>query len=178
MRKIIYVIFCPIFLFSQEVVSDLISNPIIFDFKNNSKNNKSTLVLPFVDDFSYNSSNVDNNLWEKSSVFVNRNYPINPPTIGVATFDGLNQFGLARTFNQMDPSAPSDTLMSKPIDLSSFNSVYLMFYYQAKGLGDTPEFLDRLVLEFLNDTVWTEVWAINGQEMSYFEKVRFELKQS
>ena len=55
---------------------------------------KSTLSLPFIDDFSYDSHQVDNDLWMESSVFVNRTYPINPPTIGVATFDGLDANGI------------------------------------------------------------------------------------
>ena len=49
--------------------------------------------MPILDDFSYNSYFPDNLLWEDSAVFVNRSFPINPVTIGVATFDGLNADG-------------------------------------------------------------------------------------
>ena len=138
------------FLSAQEIISNLISNPQLSKNKFVSNSNKSLLDLPFFDDFSYDSSIVNSELWEKSSVFVNRNYPINPPTIGVATFDGLDEFGLARDFNQPNSTDPSDTLLSKKINLSSLSSVYFMFYYQAKGMGDAPELQDKFViLEFL-----------------------------
>ena len=108
----------------------------------------------------------------KSSVFVNRNYPINPPTIGVATFDGLDEYGLARNFNQPNSTDPSDTLFVKKINLSSLSSVYLMFYYQAKGMGDTPELQDKLILEFCNDTLgWEQVWLSHDTISEEFRKV-------
>ena len=62
--------------YSQEVISSLVSNPFL---KNNNKNTSyklSQLTLPFIDDFSYDETNVDNLLWKKSSVFVNRTYSI------------------------------------------------------------------------------------------------------
>ena len=72
--------------------------------------------------------------------FVNRTYPINPVTIGVATFDGLDEYGFARNFSQANPSAPSDTLLSQEIDLSAVDTAYMMFYFQGKGIGDAPRF--------------------------------------
>ena len=133
-------------LSAQEVVSNLISNPILSETKFIKDVNKSVLGLPFFDDFSYDRSIASIDLWEKSSIFVNRSYPLNPPTIGVATFDGLDRSGLARDFNPSNITDPSDTLLSKEIDLSGSNSVYLMFYYQAKGMGDAPELQDKLCL--------------------------------
>ena len=50
------------------------------------------MSVPFIDDFSYDSSFPDTILWKDNSVFVNKNYGVNPITIGVATFDGLNSF--------------------------------------------------------------------------------------
>ena len=140
-------------LHGQEVLSKLVSNPILKSKKAISNKNKSALGLPFLDDFSYSSPIADADLWQQSSVFINRTYPINPPTIGVATFDGLDENGLARDFSQSNPSEPSDTLLSQTIDLSAVNSAYLMFYFQGKGIGDAPETQDVIVLEFLNDTV-------------------------
>ena len=87
----------------------------------------------------------------KVQCFVNRTYPINPVTIGVATFDGLDEYGYARNFSQSNPSAPSDTLLSQEIDLSAVDTAYLMFYFQGKGIGDAPQSNDSLVLEFLSD---------------------------
>tara|TARA_B100000214_G_scaffold119795_2_gene84716 strand:+ start:2947 stop:4728 length:1782 start_codon:yes stop_codon:yes gene_type:complete len=167
---IFFLIFFSAFSKAQEVVSNLISNPQLS--KNQFISNKKLVVnLPFIDDFSYNSSLVDSSLWQNSSVFVNRTYPINPPTLGVATFDGLNEKGLARDFSPFSISEPSDTLLSRPIDMSGLTSAYLMFYFQGKGIGDAPQIEDKLILEFLRDSVWEQKWVSNGITMSEFEKV-------
>ena len=159
-------------LSAQEIVSVLVSQPLLFEEEFKFHVKESSLELPFFDDFSYDSHVVDYNLWQNSSVFINRNYPLNPPTYGVATFDGMNEKGLARSFFPISDSEPSDTLMSRPIDLSYSNSVYFIFYYQAKGLGDTPQFQDSLVLEFLDDTLgWQSILSIEGQNMQEFKKV-------
>ena len=174
MRKYVflYFLFATTLLSAQEVVSSLISNPILLNNSSFGSNNKSILSLPFLDDFSYNGPIVSYELWEQSNVFVNRTYPINPPTIGVATFDGLDEFGLARDFNQPNTTDPSDTLLSKQIDLSAAPSVYFLFYYQAQGIGDAPELQDKLVLEFLNDTLgWEQIWSTNDTIIAEFTKV-------
>tara|TARA_B100000767_G_C19769347_1_gene539152 strand:- start:614 stop:2410 length:1797 start_codon:yes stop_codon:yes gene_type:complete len=169
---IIFFLFVSQILNGQEVLSSLISNPFLNVKKQILVKNKNSLLLPFFDDFSYNSSVVNIDLWENSSVFVNRSYPINPVSIGVATFDGLDKYGFARNFSQAYPSAPSDTLLSRKIDLSAIDTAYFMFYFQGKGIGDTPEFDDFLVLEFLNDyLIWEEVWFSKGQTMQEFKKV-------
>ena len=118
-------------LYGQEVFSSLVSNPILHTKKISFKKNKSPIILPFFDDFSSDELVVNSDLWEISSVFVNSDYPINPVTIGVATFDGLDENGYARNFSQINPSAPSDTLSSQSIDLSSVDSAYFMFYFLA-----------------------------------------------
>ena len=174
MRKYIVLLFFSVSFssFSQEVISDLVSNPFLADYKYKVNSFKSTLSIPFIDDFSYDSHQVDSDLWMESSVFVNRTYPINPPTIGVATFDGFDANGFARDFAPSTPSEPSDTLLSQTIDLSAISSAYFMFYYQGKGIGDAPQQLDRLVLEFLNDTLgWEQVWVSNDTILQNFTKV-------
>ena len=159
-------------LYGQEVFSSLVSNPILNTNKLFIKKNKSPIILPFFDDFSSDESFVNSDLWEISSVFVNSDYPINPVTIGVATFDGLDEYGYARNFAQINPSSPSDTLSSQSIDLSALDTAYLMFYFQAKGIGDSPQFNDSLVLEFFsNALVWEKIWFSFGQSMQEFEKV-------
>ncbi len=159
-------------LHAQEVLTNLISNPVLNNNKFLTKDSKSSLALPFFDDFSYDRNTVNSNLWFQSSVFVNRTYALNPPTIGVATFDGLDALGYARDFNQFNNSEPSDTLLSNKIDLSISNSVYMMFYYQAQGIGDSPELQDKLVLEFLNDTLgWEEVWHSDDTILQDFTKI-------
>ena len=156
----------------QEVVSGLVSNPFLKAGKVLVTKNKSAITLPFFDDFAYDFPVVDIDLWQQSSVFVNRTYPINPVTVGVATFDGLDAYGFARDFSQVNPSEPSDTLLSQEIDLSLVDTAYLMFYFQGKGIGDAPQFNDLLVLEFRNDTLgWEQVWYSNGQTMQEFKKI-------
>ena len=174
MRSIVLIaiLCCSSLLKGQEVISHLVCNPILKSEKLLSKKNKSAIVLPFFDDFSYNSTIADVDLWQQSSVFINRTYPINPVTVGVATFDGLNEYGFARDFSQVNPSAPSDTLLSQEIDLSAVDTAYLMFYFQGKGIGDSPQLNDSLVLEFLSNTTgWEQVWHAKGQTMQEFEKV-------
>ena len=156
----------------QEVLSTLISNPILSVEKQIVNKKKRAITLPFFDDFSYNRPNVNIDLWQQSSVFVNSDYPINPVTIGVATFDGLDEYGFARNFSQINPSAPSDTLLSQEIDLSTIDAAYLIFYFQGKGIGDSPQFNDSLVLEFFSDAlIWEQIWFSFGQSMQEFEKV-------
>ena len=168
--------FCYVFLISfslvsQEVITDLAHNPYLKNFKFTHKNSKSSLSLPFIDDFSYDSNIVSSDLWQYSTVYVNRTYPINPPTIGVITFDGLDENGFARDFSS-NSSEPSDTLLSKKIDLSSVSSAYFLFFFQAKGLGDAPEPLDKLILEFKNDSLqWETVWISDDTILEDFTKV-------
>ena len=169
---LIAILFSSPILNGQEVLSALVSNPVLNGNKLLVNKNKSAITLPFFDDFSYNSNVANIDLWEQSSVFVNSTYPINPVTIGVATFDGLDEYGFARDFLQANPSAPSDTLLSQEIDLSAVDTAYLMFYFQGKGIGDSPELNDSLVLEFFSNTlVWEPIWFSFGQSMQDFEKV-------
>jgi hypothetical protein len=169
---LIAILFSSPILNGQEVLSALVSNPVLNGNKLLVNKNKSAITLPFFDDFSYNSNVANIDLWEQSSVFVNSTYPINPVTIGVATFDGLDEYGFARNFFQTNPSSPSDTLLSQEIDLSAVDTAYLMFYFQGKGIGDSPQLNDSLVLEFFSNTlVWEQVWFSFGQSMQEFEKV-------
>ena len=158
------------FLSSQEVCTDLVIDPIYSLNHTNLLNKGFPNDFLFFDDFSAENVFVNNNLWDFSSVKVTRNYAINPPSLGVATFDGLNEYGLARDFSLINSSAPSDTLLSKPIDLSGLSAAFFMFYFQGKGLGETPEIQDKLVLEFFNGSFWVEKWSSFGVAMLEFEK--------
>ena len=159
------------YCYSQEVISSLVSNPFL---KNNNKNTSyklSQLTLPFIDDFSYYESYVDNLLWKKSSVFVNRTYSIEPPTIGAATFDGLDSNGFAYSINISNPEGYADTLMSLEIKMNNIDSAYFLFYYQPQGLGDAPEVSDSLILEFKNNNnIWKKVWSKQGSSNHDFKK--------
>ena len=122
---------------------------------------KAPLSLPFIDDFSQGDPYPDPLKWADNSVYINEGFPLNPPSIGVATFDGLRPNGRPYTFSR-NAYGSSDTLTSQPIDLSPYNatdSIYLSFFYQPKGRGNAPEGRDSLVLEFkVNDSTWAGMW--------------------
>jgi hypothetical protein len=118
-----------------------------------------TLEIPFTDDFSYAGPYPDCRLWTDKSTYINPSFAIDPPTLGVATFDGVNQFGAPY---QESGQGSADTLTSQPLNLQgkNGNNVQVSFYYQPKGLGDKPGSNDTLYLEFKNtDDSWTTVWA-------------------
>ncbi len=131
-------------------------------------NSSDTLELPFFDDFSYSQNVVSPALWLNQSVFVNNNFPINPPSVGVATFDMFNSEGQSYPYAQTSPFV-ADILLSKPLDLSQYlpeDSVYLSFYIQAKGLGwSIPNNKDSIVLEALNqEGEWVHLWSTSDAE--------------
>ncbi|MFM7903275.1 MAG: hypothetical protein ACKPAD_14990, partial [Bacteroidota bacterium] len=76
-----------------------------------------TLELPFFDDFSRETGWPNPSIWSDSSVYVNYGFGINPPTVGCATFDGLDKFGNA--YNDVNAGATGlcDVFTSKPLDL-------------------------------------------------------------
>src|SRR6185312_778221 len=120
------------------------------------------LKLPFLDDFSKPSPVPDTNLWQNGGVYTNYTYPLNPHTLGVATFDGLDGAGLP--YNPLAApflSYPADTLTSWFIKLGSYSpidSIYFSFYWQAGGLGTYPKTNDSIILEFSNGTTWNRMW--------------------
>lgn len=124
---------------------------------------KTPLPLPFVDDFSYNSIYPDPVLWADNQVFINSNFPIMPPSVGVATFDGLNPDGQPWRTGNPNAFGSSDTLTSQMIAMAGLgagDSVYLSFFIQPQGLGNPPESRDSLVLEFrVNDSTWRRMWS-------------------
>lgn len=137
----------------------------------NASRSGDTLTLPFFDDFSepFSRENFpfdlypDQERWIGRSVYVNDHMAIDPVSVGVATFDGLDSAGLAYGWGFTIPTA-SDTLCSRPIDLSNTtDSVYLSFHYQAQGRGLAPAFNDILSLEFRDTSgLWQQVWQANG----------------
>lgn len=152
----------------QEVLLDLQSLPIKDSGAKKSKlkvNSKSTLPLPFFDDFSMGISYPNQTIWANKNVIVNQTYAINPPTIGVATFDAINSKGELYE-NLSLVSLTADTLTSKPIDLNypESDSLYLSFQYQAKGLGKEPQVNDSLVVEFysLAESKWLRIWSASA----------------
>jgi len=103
------------------------------------------LQIPFIDDFSTTTVYPDEKKWKEQLVFVNNRFPIRPPSLNVATFDGLNRVGAPHGFGR----GYCDTLTSWPIKLDGLtqaDSVYLSFFIQPKGLGVIPDRGDTLSL--------------------------------
>lgn len=136
------------------------------------RNTSDTLSLPFFEDFSDPFYRPNTERWIGNSVLINTTYPINPPSIGVATFDGLDANG--EPYGSSDNQGPGDTLTSCPIDLAypASDSIYLSFYYQPKGIGNYPEFVDSFLLEFKNptDSVWDWAWGTKGEDFPQTQK--------
>jgi len=146
-----------------------------------------TLSLPFVDDFSKPVGIYpDPKLWLDSGAFINTTYGDSPPTVGVATFDGIDKYG-----NPYIPvisviqHVPCDTLTSHCINLGGLatgDNVYLSFYYQPQGLGIAPYTDDSLVLEFRDptDTItpWHWIWSHAGDVDMPFQRVNIKIGDS
>jgi hypothetical protein len=127
------------------------------------------LQLPFFDDFSTATRGPDPQLWQPGSgVYINNTLTINHPSVNIATFDGLNARGVPYNVLSEQAQGESDTLTSVPINLGGLtpaDSVYLSFYWQAKGLGELPDGVDTFRLEFLNQkNDWITVWKKSGSD--------------
>ncbi len=164
---------------AQLVEVGLLSNPTLEKYAKTHPFHKlrttsDTLELPFFDDFAKPLVYPDTTLWKDNFVFINQSFGDNPPTVGVATFDMLNQIGeVYSTASNMGFEA--DKLTSLPINLDYPNdtTIYFSFYYQPQGLsGNTPEYQDSLVLQFYApDTVWATVWSTTGTTNQAFKQV-------
>lgn len=140
---------------------------------------KSVLELPFFDDFSRGLSYPASTLWDGKHVLVNTNYAINPPTIGVATFDALSSKGTLHVGASTLPFG-ADTLTSHPINLQypGDTTIYFSFYFQPQGNGYEPGPRDSLLLEFYNveKDAWEGAWAawvdFEAQKLYQHNKLR------
>ncbi len=144
--------------------------------------------LPFWDDFSFTPVNIKgdpksnypvDSLWvNNSTVWLNNGMGINPPSVNVATFDGLNASFLPYS-NEVLNNGMRDTLVSQPIKMSEANvtvaersTVYLSFFYQWQGNGEAPDATDYLLVEFKTDAgQWEQVLKI--QPRSSFVRTEF-----
>ena len=135
-----------------------------------------TLSLPFIDDFSTSSVDPDTLLWmDEGNTYINNHFPINHPTINVATFDGTKKNGFPYVFPKVAASSltvkgETDYLLSKPINLENLDgteNIAFSFYWQkgAKHEVQAPslEKGDSLKLYFLNSSdQWIQVWPADS----------------
>ena len=141
------------------------------------------LTLPFFDDFSKTKgTNPDPKLWVNGGVSINNTFALNQPSVNVGTFDGRNAAGIPYDFTNKLAYGRTDTLTSRPIDLSTSlpaDSVYLSFFWEARGLGDLPDKDDTLMVSFLdNANKWITVWKQQGVMDNNFRQKILALKTS
>lgn len=120
------------------------------------------LTPPIMDDFSHEGPYPNPAIWMDRDVFINNRLANNPPSIGVATFDGLDPFGGIRAGGR----GPSDTLTSNIIDLTAYqatSNVYLSYFLQPKGKGIQPLLRDSFIIQFKEESGnWKSVNNFEG----------------
>ncbi len=163
-------------LCAQESITPISENSQLFNKPVSSPQKNGNKSLPFFDDFSNNSVFPSADNWQNSHVFVNNSYGNNPPSVGVATFDAINNLGYLYT-TLSDVPSQADILTSRYINLSVVNpdSLFLSFYYQPQGFGDKPEPDDSLILQFITPDTIVTVWSVNGISFTNFLKDTLKL---
>ncbi len=139
--------------------------------------------LPFLEDFSREIIYPNPNKWADKRAFVNRTFANSPYTLGVATLDGLNEFGQPYRVNNQLLTDTADVLTSNPfcgLDDFEGDALYLGFFYQPQGISDFPDGTDTLFVEALDsEDNWHELWKISGDSATNnttFEKVVLTIK--
>lgn len=122
-----------------------------------------------------------NAIWKDSKAYRNYTKAIDPWSLGVATFDGLDETGYPYAINTTYEDY-ADTLTSKVIDLAypPGDSLYFTFLYQPQGYGDIPEAEDSLILQFYNVTLatWVHIWGVAGSATADFTEVHLPITQA
>ena len=176
-------------LFAQEYEIGLQENPTLVNHLKTypgalEKSSRGSIVLsvPFIDDFSSYQIYPADTCWEENDVFINNGYPLNPPSIGVATFDAISELGTLHS-GAGSSQFLADELTSLPFNLGGFSnadSLFFSFAYQPQGKGDAPETSDSLVLEFYapkSDT-WHWQWSTTGSLVHSFKSVILPVSDS
>ena len=132
--------------------------------------------LPFFDDFSHSNVYPDSTKWTDNNVLVNDGFPLCPPNRNGATFDVLDADGHVYNYAISNAFVAEyltsvrirlDSIMEpEPRALTPADSVYLSFYYQPQGNGNSPETQDSLVLQFGTTTEHQEFLFLDYQNYS------------
>jgi len=191
------ILFLSILSWSQPVLKRTV-NSTLYNYSNshphwnqNSKLNKwgrlDTLKIPFFDDFVSTKIYPDSSRWFNNMVFINNDFPINPPSFGVATFDNLNAKGQPQFELNGLQYGPCDTLLSLPINLKDSgtrfygikDSFYFSFYYQRQGNGDASDSRDSFLVQF-KDTAGRFItqWRVKGGALTPFTFVMIPIKSN
>lgn len=121
-------------------------------------------------------------IWLDRNAYHNYTMAIEPWSLGVVTFDGLDENGYPYLINSSVTNY-ADFLYSKPINMATVganDSVYFSFMYEAQGFCDPPELTDSLVLEFYAKDLdqWFHVWSTNGAPTNGFKKAHIRITDS
>ncbi|MBN1185422.1 MAG: T9SS type A sorting domain-containing protein [Bacteroidales bacterium] len=185
-NTIIFLLVFSAYSFAQEGVSGLLYYPDQAPVKKSVSIKSSnaiadTMELPFFDDFVQQTSKPDPEKWTNSYAYINNTLAVDPPSIGVATLDAIDDNG--NVYTNIQPSFVGDTLTSQPINLefTAANNIVFSFFYQPQGLADNPEAGDSLMLEFYanyEDTlIWENVWAASGTTLQDFKYVAIPITE-
>ena len=130
--------------------------------------------LPFFDDFSHSNTYPDSTKWTDNNVLVNDGFPLCPPSRKGATFDVLDADGKVYSYAISNAFIAEyltsvrirlDSIMEpEPRALTPADSIYLSFYYQPQGNGNSPEEQDSLVLQFGTTTERQEFLFLDYQD--------------
>lgn len=131
-----------------------------------------TLTADTTDTINVFFPQTNNSLWIDNFAYRNVTMGINPPTYGVVTLDGTNEFGKAYSPGGTNTYGVADYLTSKPIDLSSYSAasnIYLSFFTQPKGYGYRPDVNDSIVVEFYSPSTqqWYRQWSNIGDTLTF-----------
>jgi hypothetical protein len=159
--------------FGQEMIvpalynTELLTHPRQKQLRNATPKSDVMLELPFIDDFSRDrfpgNERGEQELWQNRNATRNTSWAIDPPTIGVVSFDGADEVGYP--YNWTLGAGSADTLTSCPIDLTGTaeDNIGISFYFQPHGLAvpTLSPSTDSLFLEFYAPDLdqWFYVWG-------------------
>ena len=117
-------------------------------------------------------------LWEEDAAYVNGTYPIDPPTIGVASFDGMDRTGYPYQPENPNSEGIADRLTSVelnwPPNTDVGDSIYLSFFYQPQGRSGDEEVdeTDSLLLEMYSPSQnqWLQEWSTPYTPLAPFKQ--------
>ncbi len=136
--------------------------------------------FPFFDDFSDSNVYASSARWKDSTAYINKTFGYAPPSIGVATLDGLDKTGYPYIDSDIQIDGYADKFHSNRFCMEGItpeDSLYFSFYYQGRGNGDYPNSNDSLFVEFLNeDGEWVRQWETKYEydEIALVSDSRFE----
>src|SRR5690554_102254 len=147
----------------------------IYDSLNGNKDTVPVQPDLFQDSAKYYFVDADTNVfYTDKKVYRNNHFAILPPSIGVVTFDGLDENGLPYDmYNSLTVKA--DYLTSVPLRMGNLldTHVYISFFIQPKGLSlSGPGRGDCLALDFYNpsNNKWGTLWSVDGYTADTFKQ--------